>query len=184
MHLSELIKHYEARCADHMQSYLRLELWPFTQNSHYLQESKDKWHAKYKDARAADTAPIGEPAAKRTKVGMGAKGKGPSTSANVNGAASPAKSSAFSGFGKGGGGFTFTPPAGAAKGASSLLRLVACACLCLLQDLRTLQPRPPLWPLDHPRPRLRRASPTLAPPRRRTRSRPRWPRSPRLGTRA
>ena len=35
-----------------MHMVLQLESSPFTQNNHYLSECRDKWLAKYKDARA------------------------------------------------------------------------------------------------------------------------------------
>ena len=35
-----------------IRAVLQLETSPFTQNDHYLSECRDKWLAKYKDARA------------------------------------------------------------------------------------------------------------------------------------
>jgi hypothetical protein len=43
---------HRARCLDLLRSVLEMEKVPFTQNTHYLEASTEKWLSKYKDARA------------------------------------------------------------------------------------------------------------------------------------
>lgn len=47
---------------------LETEQTPFTQNDHYLQTCKDKWLAKYKDARAGRVEISYEPLSKKQKL--------------------------------------------------------------------------------------------------------------------
>ena len=49
---AELIHLCVERTMTQMYMLLQLESTPFTQNNHYLSECRDKWLAKYKDARA------------------------------------------------------------------------------------------------------------------------------------
>ena len=49
---AELIHLCAQRTMTQMYMLLQLESTPFTQNNHYLSECRDKWLAKYKDARA------------------------------------------------------------------------------------------------------------------------------------
>ncbi|KAI0706855.1 P-loop containing nucleoside triphosphate hydrolase protein [Cerioporus squamosus] len=48
----ELMKTCADTTVSHLKTILELETSPYTQNHHYFQESRDKWLAKYKDARA------------------------------------------------------------------------------------------------------------------------------------
>jgi hypothetical protein len=43
---------HRARCLDLLRAVLEMEKVPFTQNTHYLEASTEKWLSKYKDARA------------------------------------------------------------------------------------------------------------------------------------
>ncbi|EJF61472.1 hypothetical protein DICSQDRAFT_161582 [Dichomitus squalens LYAD-421 SS1] len=54
--VSELVRQCAERTALQMRTVLQLETSPFTQNNHYLSECRDKWLAKYKDARAGESA--------------------------------------------------------------------------------------------------------------------------------
>ncbi|TBU24235.1 P-loop containing nucleoside triphosphate hydrolase protein [Dichomitus squalens] len=54
--VSELVRQCAERTALQMRTVLQLETSPFTQNNHYLSECRDKWLAKYKDARAGKSA--------------------------------------------------------------------------------------------------------------------------------
>ncbi|OSD00780.1 hypothetical protein PYCCODRAFT_1437127 [Trametes coccinea BRFM310] len=48
----ELVNNCTEKTIEQLQAILALESSPFTQNGHYLSECRDKWLAKYKDARA------------------------------------------------------------------------------------------------------------------------------------
>ncbi|KAK7467517.1 hypothetical protein VKT23_004571 [Stygiomarasmius scandens] len=62
-----IIKHRE-RCQMFLEAALEAEKTPFTQNTHYLQSTTEKWLAKYKSIRARQETPSVEPPAKRQKV--------------------------------------------------------------------------------------------------------------------
>jgi len=50
--LSELVESHYQSCSQHVDAILEVEMTPFTQNTHYLETSKAKWLARYKDIRA------------------------------------------------------------------------------------------------------------------------------------
>lgn len=58
--ITELVEHHYNDCAAILVTMLRVELTPFTQNSHYLQTCTHKWLAKYKDARVGHVGAPGE----------------------------------------------------------------------------------------------------------------------------
>ncbi|GBE86763.1 P-loop containing nucleoside triphosphate hydrolase protein [Sparassis latifolia] len=55
--MRELVKHRRDATLTYIQSLLKLETTPFTQNDHYLAEKTTKTLARYKDARAGKVAP-------------------------------------------------------------------------------------------------------------------------------
>ncbi|KII84204.1 hypothetical protein PLICRDRAFT_46578 [Plicaturopsis crispa FD-325 SS-3] len=55
--VSELVEQHYDSCLSHIAAILEGERTPFTQNDHYLATSKDKWLAKYKEARAGQKEP-------------------------------------------------------------------------------------------------------------------------------
>ncbi|KAH7928504.1 hypothetical protein BV22DRAFT_1192754 [Leucogyrophana mollusca] len=63
-------RHYE-RCIERIAEQLEIERTPYTQNTHYLESSKEKWLAKYKDMRAkrrdSKATPITEPSQEPTQ---------------------------------------------------------------------------------------------------------------------
>ncbi len=66
----ELMNECRAACSVVLNATLDVEKIPFTQNTHYLEATTDKWLAKYKDIRAGKTHAHGsaEPPAKRLKT--------------------------------------------------------------------------------------------------------------------
>ncbi|KDQ60446.1 hypothetical protein JAAARDRAFT_191825 [Jaapia argillacea MUCL 33604] len=59
----ELVKRHSDRCIPYVESILEIERAPYTQNGHYYDACKDKWLAKYKDARAGKPSiPAQQPA--------------------------------------------------------------------------------------------------------------------------
>ncbi|KIJ68611.1 hypothetical protein HYDPIDRAFT_146952 [Hydnomerulius pinastri MD-312] len=64
--VQELSAQHYAECLTRIKEHLEIEQDPFTQNDHYLESCKEKWLAKYKDARAGQRAPA-ERTAKRMK---------------------------------------------------------------------------------------------------------------------
>ncbi|TFK46143.1 hypothetical protein OE88DRAFT_1687998 [Heliocybe sulcata] len=57
--LTELVNKHEAICIERLGEILQIESEPFTQNGHYYDSCRDKWLAKYKDARARK-APVSD----------------------------------------------------------------------------------------------------------------------------
>lgn len=51
VYLAELFSHHSQRCSMFLEAALEMEQTPATQNTHYLQASKEKWLVKYKAAR-------------------------------------------------------------------------------------------------------------------------------------
>ncbi|PBK78407.1 hypothetical protein ARMSODRAFT_947314 [Armillaria solidipes] len=68
--IMELMNECRATCSVVLNATLDVEKIPFTQNTHYLEATTDKWLAKYKDIRAGKTHAHGlvEPPAKRLKT--------------------------------------------------------------------------------------------------------------------
>ncbi|KAK0239883.1 P-loop containing nucleoside triphosphate hydrolase protein [Armillaria nabsnona] len=68
--IMELMNECRAVCSVVLNATLDVEKIPFTQNTHYLEATTDKWLAKYKDIRAGKTHAHGsvEPSAKRLKT--------------------------------------------------------------------------------------------------------------------
>ncbi|KZT22881.1 hypothetical protein NEOLEDRAFT_1180623 [Neolentinus lepideus HHB14362 ss-1] len=52
---TELVSRHQAICTERIEEILEIESEPFTQNGHYYDSCRDKWLAKYKDARAGKT---------------------------------------------------------------------------------------------------------------------------------
>lgn len=67
MSINDLVGKHFTKCHEFVDAILAVEETPFTQNGHYLETCKDKWLAKYKDARAGRVETSAEPPAKRTK---------------------------------------------------------------------------------------------------------------------
>ncbi|KAI0041017.1 hypothetical protein FA95DRAFT_1611344 [Auriscalpium vulgare] len=59
-------KHYEI-CSPFIQHVLELECTPFTQNTHYLQSTREAWLAKYRSARSASITSGSDSPASRTE---------------------------------------------------------------------------------------------------------------------
>jgi len=66
--ISELVDRHYIGCGQFLQAILEVEQTPYTQNDHYLETCKDKWLAKYKDARAGRVKASLQPLAKRAKL--------------------------------------------------------------------------------------------------------------------
>ncbi|KIM82118.1 hypothetical protein PILCRDRAFT_485567 [Piloderma croceum F 1598] len=66
--ISELVDRHYIGCGQFLQAILEAEQTPYTQNDHYLETCKDKWLAKYKDARAGRVDASLQPLAKRARV--------------------------------------------------------------------------------------------------------------------
>ncbi|THH32770.1 hypothetical protein EUX98_g1377 [Antrodiella citrinella] len=66
----ELLRAKHAETWKQVQFLLQCEGTPYTQNEHYLQEKKDKYMARYKDARAGKVAYREESAVKKIKVAV------------------------------------------------------------------------------------------------------------------
>ncbi|KAK0503501.1 P-loop containing nucleoside triphosphate hydrolase protein [Armillaria luteobubalina] len=68
--IMELMNECRTSCSVVLNATLDVEKIPFTQNTHYLESTTDKWLAKYKDIRAGKTHVHGleEPQAKRLKT--------------------------------------------------------------------------------------------------------------------
>jgi hypothetical protein len=57
--VDEFIQEHHIQCSRALDVQLKMEKTPFTQNSHYLESSKEKWLSIYKGARAKKVAPPG-----------------------------------------------------------------------------------------------------------------------------
>ncbi|KAK0463897.1 P-loop containing nucleoside triphosphate hydrolase protein [Desarmillaria tabescens] len=66
--IMELMNDCRATCSVVLNATLEVEKSPFTQNTHYLEDTTDKWLAKYKNIRAGKTIRSAEPPAKRQKT--------------------------------------------------------------------------------------------------------------------
>jgi hypothetical protein len=69
--ISELVNRHHITCNQFLQAILETEQTPYTQNGHYLETCKDKWLAKYKDARAGRVEASLLPPAKRARHVIG-----------------------------------------------------------------------------------------------------------------
>lgn len=87
--ICELVNRHYTACVQFLQAMLEVEQTPFTQNDHYLQTCKDKWLAKYKDARAGRREASIEPKSKRARHGDNER----STVTNRSSAQSPGDTS-------------------------------------------------------------------------------------------
>ncbi|EPQ51165.1 hypothetical protein GLOTRDRAFT_141261 [Gloeophyllum trabeum ATCC 11539] len=80
-YVADLVHKHQVLCLQRIGEMLEIESEPFTQNGHYYDSCRDKWLAKYKDARAGKLPVSQERPAKVRKLSQQTAGAPPAASA-------------------------------------------------------------------------------------------------------